>query len=184
MELLVRDTAGWLTVSESQFLVTNIPPVVRVEIDSFAVEPNYTITLGSDEVWELNGSMSADTASDAQSLSYTWYVNGNTFLAGKAVLDSAKFSESGNYDIRLVVEDDNGASSETQFSLILENSSPTVQNQPRSAFIVASVLVSLLVGGSITVVILRSKSSDSELPKWNVKSVSSQPNTDDETGQL
>lgn len=184
VELLVRDTAGWLTVSESQFLVTNIPPVVKVEIDSFAVEPNYTITLDSDEVWELNGSMSADTVSDAQSLSYTWYVNGNTFLAGKAVLDSAKFSESGNYDIRLVVEDDNGASSETQFSLILENSSPTVQNQPRSAFIVASVLVSLLVGGSITVVISRSKSSDSELPKWNVKSVSSQPNNDDETGQL
>ena len=183
VELLVRDTAGWLTVSEAQFLVTNLPPVVKVEIDSFVVEPNYTITLGSDEVWELNGSMSADTPSDTESLSYTWYVNGNTFLAGKAVLDSTKFSESGNYDIRLVVEDDNGDSSETQFSLILENSSPTVQNQPRTAFIVASVLVSLLVGGSITVVVSRSKSSDSALPKWNGKSLSSD-SKNDETGQL
>ena len=127
--------------------------------------------------------MSADTASDAQSLSYTWYVNGNTFLAGKAVLDSTTFSESGYYDIRLVVEDDNGASSETQFSLILENSSPTVQNQPRTALIVASVLASLLVGGSITLVVSRSKSSDSSLPKWNGKSLSSDTKND-ETGQL
>ena len=183
VELLVRDTAGWLTVSESQFSVSNLAPEVKVEIDSFVVAPNYTITLGNDEVWELNGSMSVDTASDAQSLSFTWYVNGNTFLAGKSVLDSSKFSESGIYDVRLVVEDDNGASSETQFSLVLEDSSSTVQTYPRTAFIVASVLVSLLVGGSIAFVISRSKSSDSSLPKWNAKSVSSDSSID-ETGQL
>ena len=183
VELLVRDTAGWLTVSESQFLVTNLAPEVKVEIDSFVVVPNYTITLGYDEVWELNGSMSADTASDVQTLSYTWYVNGNTFLAGKSILDSSKFSNSGIFDVRLVVEDDNGASSETQFTLVLEDSSPTDQNHPRMAFIVASVLVSLLVGGTIAFVISRSKSSDSTLPKWSSKSVSSD-SSNDETGQL
>ena len=183
VELLVRDTAGWLTVSESQFLVANLAPEVKVEIDSFVVVPNYTITLGYDEVWELNGSMSADTASDAQSLSYTWYVNGNTFLAGKSVLDSSKFSESGHFDVRLVVEDDNGASSETQFTLVLEDSSASVQNQPRMAFVVASVLVSLLVGGSIAFVISRSKSSPSTLPKWSTNSVSSDSRID-ETDEL
>jgi hypothetical protein len=44
-------------------------------------------------------------------------------------------------------------------------------------------LVSLLVGGSITVVVSRSKSSDSALPKWNGKSLSSD-SKNDETGQL
>lgn len=183
VELLVRDTAGWLTVTETQFLVTNVAPVVKVEIDSFVVAPNYTITLGSDEIWELNSSMSTDTTSDAQSLSYTWYVNGNTFLAGKSVLDSEKLSEIGNYEIRLVVEDDNGASSETQFTLILEESSADVQNPPRTALIVTSVLVSLLVGGSIAFTVSRSNSSDSTLPKWNGKSASLK-NVDDETVEL
>ncbi|RJU82581.1 MAG: hypothetical protein DWC09_01890 [Candidatus Poseidoniales archaeon] len=183
VELLVRDTAGWLTVTDTQFLVTNVAPVVKVEIDSFVVVPNYTITLGSDEIWELNSSMSTDTKSDNQSLSFIWYVNGNTFLAGKSVLDSEKFTETGNYDIRLVVEDDNGASSETRFTLILEESSADAPNPPRTAFIVTSVLVSLLVGGSIAFAVSRSNSSDPTLPKWNGNSTSLD-DTGDETVEL
>ena len=171
VELLVRDTAGWLTVSDSQFTVTNIAPTVKVEIDSFVVAPNYTVTLGLDEEWELNSSKSGDTSNDADSLSYTWYVNGNTFLAGKSVIDSSMFTEPGTYEVRLVVEDDNGATSETQFSLSIEDSSASDLKQPSVALVAASILGSLALGGSLVFVLTRKTAPDTSLPKWEKKSL-------------
>ena len=179
VELLVRDTAGWLTVSDSQFTVTNMAPLVKVEIDSFVVSPDYTVTLGLDEDWELNSSMSADTSNDVQSLSYTWYVNGKTFLAGKPVLDSSMFSEPGIYEVRLVVEDDNGASSETQFSLSIEDSSSSDLKQPSMAFLAAAVLVSVVLGGSLVLVLSRKTASDTSVPKWQKKTTDSDLNPED-----
>ena len=177
--MLVRDTAGWLTVSNSQFTVTNIAPVVKVEIDSFVVAPDYTVSLGLDEEWELNSSMSADTSNDVQSLSYTWYVNGNTFLAGKPVLDSSMFSDSGIYDVRLVVEDDNGASSEIQFSLSIEDSTSSTLKQPSMAFLAATVLISVVLGGSLVLVLTRKTASDTSVPKWQKKSTELGLNAED-----
>jgi hypothetical protein len=171
VELLVRDTAGWLTVSDSQFTVTNIAPTVKVEIDSFVVAPNYTVSLGLDEEWELNSSKSGDTSNDADSLSYTWYVNGNTFLAGKSVIDSSMFTEPGTYEVRLVVEDDNGATSETQFSLSIEDSSASDLKQPSIALVAATVLGSLALGGSLVFVLTRKTAPDTSLPKWEKKSL-------------
>lgn len=179
VELLVRDTAGWLTVSNSQFTVTNIAPAVKVEIDSFVVAPDYTVSLGLDEEWELNSSMSADTSNDVQSLSYTWYVNGNTFLAGKPVLDSSMFSDPGIYDVRLVVEDDNGASSEIQFSLSIEDSTSSTLKQPSMAFLAATVLISVVLGGSLVLVLTRKTASDTSVPKWQKKSTESGLNAED-----
>ena len=179
VELLVRDTAGWLTVSNSQFTVTNIAPAVKVEIDSFVVAPDYTVSLGLDEEWELNSSMSADTSNDVQSLSYTWYVNGNTFLAGKPVLDSSMFSDPGIYDVRLVVEDDNGASSEIQFSLSIEDSTSSTLKQPSMAFLAATVLISVVLGGSLVLVLTRKTASVTTVPKWQKKSTESGLNAED-----
>ena len=150
-----------------------------MEIDSFVVSPDYTVTLGLDEDWELNSSMSADTSNDVQSLSYTWYVNGNTFLAGKPVLDSSMFSEPGIYEVRLVVEDDNGASSETQFSLSIEDSSSSDLKQPSMAFLAAAVLVSVVLGGSLVLVLSRKTASDTSVPKWQKMTTESELNPED-----
>jgi PKD repeat protein len=81
------------------------------------------------------------------------------------------FTEPGTYEVRLVVEDDNGATSETQFSLSIEDSSASDLKQPSVALVAASILGSLALGGSLVFVLTRKTAPDTSLPKWEKKSL-------------
>ena len=78
-----------------------------------------------------------------------------------------------------MVEDDNGASSETQFSLSIEDPSSSDLKQPSMAFLAAAVLVSVVLGGSLVLVLSRKTASDTSVPKWQKKTTDSDLNPED-----
>ena len=168
VELLVRDTAGWLVHSSIDFEVYNLVPIIQIELDSFVVTEGSTVTLVEGEEWELNSSKSSDTANDDSDLLYTWYVNGNTFLTGKSTLESSDFTEPGTYELRLVVEDNDGAKSEVSFEVLISKAIPTENSNANTMFISVTVIVLLLLISGFLVRTSRRHSGQTTVPKWTV----------------
>ena len=123
VELLVRDTSGRLLQSTHQFEVVNLVPNVIVELDSLILSNNSSIVVELNDDWELNSSSSSDSPNDIDTLKSTWLVNGVPLSTDGKVLNSSSFDGQGIYDVRLVIEDDNGAISELEFQLNIEDSS-------------------------------------------------------------
>jgi hypothetical protein len=169
VELLVRDTVGWLVHSSVQFEVENLAPVIQLELDTFVLTEGSIVTLTSGDVWELNSSKTSDTINDDSDLLHTWYVNGNTLVTGKSTLQSSDFSETGTYDVRLVVQDNDGASSEISFQVHISDvaTSNTMSTQALmlsgSVVIIAIILIGFLVNTS------RKHANQTVVPKWVAK---------------
>ncbi len=175
VELLVRDTAGWLSHSSVDFAVMNLPPSAVIESDSFVVTNGSTISLSIGENWTLNSSKSRDTANDAGDLLHTWYVNGNTLVTGKTMLDSSDFSRPGEYDIVLVVEDDNGATSELSFQVKINSIGESSAISSETLFLTGFGLILLILAFALLAFSSRRKSRKTIVPKW----VSSNDTSDD-----
>ncbi|MGY8727594.1 MAG: PKD domain-containing protein [Candidatus Poseidoniales archaeon] len=174
VELLVRDTAGWLVHSSIEFEVQNIAPIIQIELDSHVITEGSTVTLTEGETWELNSSKSSDTINDNSDLLYTWYVNDHTFATGETTLQSSDFSESGLYDVRLVVEDNDGASSEVSFKVhISETVSPDTFNAKAMLLSVSIIVLIVFVIGFI-ISSSRRNSNQTTVPKWIVNDTSEQ----------
>jgi len=72
VELLVRDTAGWLSHFSINFTVENVAPVAMVELDSFVVLNGASVSLSAGENWTLNRGQSVDAENDIGNLLHTW----------------------------------------------------------------------------------------------------------------
>lgn len=175
VELLVRDTAGWLSHSSINFTVLNGPPLAMVELDSFVVTSGAIVSLSFGENWTLNSSSSTDTENDQDSLIHTWYVNGNTLVTGKTMLESSDFSQPGEYDIVLVVEDDNGATSELSFQVTIDSIADSSSLSSMTLILSGSGFIVLILAAVFLVFSSRNKSRRTVVPKW----VSSNDSSDD-----
>ena len=169
VELLVRDTAGWLVHSSIDFEVYNLVPIIQLELDSFVITEGFTVALVEGETWELNSSKSSDTANDDSDLLYTWYVNGNTFLTGKSTLDSSDFTEPGTYEFRLVVEDNDGAKSEVSFEVFISKAVSAENSNINTMFVSVSILVLILLIAGFLVRSSRRHMNQTSVPKWTEK---------------
>ena len=169
VELLVRDTAGWLVHSSIDFEVYNLVPVIQLELDSFVITEGSTVTLVEGETWELNSSKSSDTANDDSDLLYTWYVNGNTFLTGRSTLESSDFTEPGTYELRLVVEDNDGAKSEVSFEVLISEAISAENSNVNTMFVSVSILVLILLITGFLVRTSRRQMNQTTVPKWTGK---------------
>ena len=178
-ELLVRDEAGWLLATDIQFVVLNEVPIVHVELDSLVIAEDAVIALDANEQWVLDSSKSTDTASDNTSLSHTWYVNGNTFLTGKTTLDHTMFPNEGTYSLRVVVEDDNGASSELNFRVDISDGSDGVSDGSLSTSFAIALLVICGVVVSLLFMYGQRNSTESVLPRWKSPTSDGAPDYDD-----
>ena len=167
VELLVRDTAGWLVHSSIDFEVYNMVPSIQLELDSFVVTEGSTVSLTEGEEWELNSSKSFDTANDNSDLLYTWYVNGNTFLTGKSTLQSSDFNEPGTYELRLVIEDDDGAQSEVSFDVLISEARTSEDSNVDSMIVSVSIIILLLFITGFLVRTSRRHTGQTTVPKWN-----------------
>ena len=169
VELLVRDTSGRLLQSVHYFEVINKVPSAVVELDSFIISDNFSAKVELGGSWELNSSSSFDSINDQNSLMYTWIIDDKPLANSAQILNSSSFEGEGIYDIRLVVEDDNGAVSQIKFQLLIEeldsDHSPSVLN----SWILFSLIFSLLLGGSVAYYALRGKNQQTSVPKWNKK---------------
>ena len=169
VELLVRDTAGWLSHFSINFTVENVAPVAMVELDSFVVLNGASISLSAGENWTLNSSQSVDTENDIGNLLHTWYVNGNTLATGKMELNSSDFPDPGVYDVLLVVQDDDGLESELVFEVKISEDSDTSTIRSSTLLLSGSVSIALLLIFGIFVISKRKKSRQTVVPKWNSK---------------
>ena len=166
VELLVRDTSGRLLQSTHQFEVVNLVPNVIVELDSLILSDNSSIVVELNGAWELNSSSSSDSPNDQNTLKSTWLVNGIPLSTDGKVLNSSSFDGQGIYDVRLVIEDDNGAISEFEFQLNIEDTSIADSENVNRVLIVVSFVISLFIGGSLSIYIARGKSKQTSVPKW------------------
>ncbi|MFQ3316739.1 MAG: hypothetical protein ACI8T6_000153, partial [Candidatus Poseidoniaceae archaeon] len=122
-----------------------------------------------------------DTINDNSDLLYTWYVNDHTFATGETTLQSSDFSESGLYDVRLVVEDNDGASSEVSFKVhISETVSPDTFNA-KAMFLSVSIIVLIVFVIGFIISSSRRNSNQTTVPKWIVNETSEQSKEYDES---
>jgi len=174
VELLVRDTAGWLVHSSIEFEVQNIAPIIQIELDSYVITEGSTVTLTDGETWELNSSKSFDTINDDSDLLYTWYVNGDTFATGRTTLQSSDFSDSGLYDVRLVVEDNDGATSEVSFKVHISETVSLDTFNAKAMFLSVSIIVLIVFVVGIIISSSRRNLNQTTVPKWIVNDKSEQ----------
>ena len=166
VELLVRDTAGWLSHSSVEFNVDNIAPVAIVELDSFVVGNGATVSLTAGENWTLNSSKSSDTLNDEADLIHTWYVNGNTFVTGKTTLLASDFTKPGLYDVVLIVADDNGETSELTFQVQINDDVDSSEVSSKTLFVSGTLFIFVLLTIGLLVSSARKKSRQTVVPKW------------------
>ena len=177
VELLVRDSVGRLVRTTSEFSVVNRVPIPSIQLDGLTITEGSTITSGIGNEWDLNCDDSSDTANDDSGLMCTWYVNGQTYVSGKSALNQSDFEDSGSYDIRMVVTDDDGESSEIQFTLLLED---TENNSANSGNLIGTVSILFIIFFGSSILFMRrnkNRTSLNRIPKWNHTESSS--STDD-----
>jgi len=172
VELLVRDTGGWLVHSSIEFEVLNLAPILQVELDSYVVTEGSTVTLTFGDTWELNSSKSSDTINDNSDLLYTWYVNEDTIFTGETTLQSSDFTESGLYDVRLVIEDNDGATSEVSFKVQISETEPPQTFNAKTMFLSVSILVVLVFVAGFLFNSSKRHLNQTTVPKWVVRDAS------------
>lgn len=168
LDLLVRDSAGWLVHSSIEFEVLNLAPVLQLELDSFVVTEGSLVTLIDGETWEINGSKSFDTGNDDTDLLYSWYVNGDAYMTGTTTLNSSDFSEPGTYVLRLIVEDNDGATSEVNFEVLISGAASSDSSNAQTLFISVSVLIVLVASVGFLLRSTRRHANQTTVPKWIV----------------
>ena len=166
VDLSVRDSAGWLTRSTLEFEVYNIAPVLQLELDSFVVTEGSVVTLIDGDTWELNSSKSSDTSNDDQDLLYTWYLDGEPFVTGTTTVQSSDFPEPGRYNLRLIVEDNDGASNEISFEVLISEAVTPKSSNPLAVFLSLSMFILLIIGLGFVIRSSRRYANQTTVPKW------------------
>tara|TARA_B110001452_G_C15233269_1_gene427056 strand:- start:1365 stop:2900 length:1536 start_codon:yes stop_codon:yes gene_type:complete len=166
VDLSVRDSAGWLTRSTLEFEVYNIAPVLQLELDSFVVTEGSVVTLIDGDTWELNSSKSSDTSNDDLDLLYTWYLDGETFVTGTTTLQSSDFPEPGTYNLRLIVEDNDGATNEISFEVLISEAVTPESSNPFAVFISLSMFILLMICLVFFIRSSRRYANQTTVPKW------------------
>jgi hypothetical protein len=166
VELLVRDTAGRLAHSSVEFEVENLAPVIQIELDSFILTEGSTVTLNDGDVWEINSSKSFDTINDNSDLLHTWYVDGKTLVSGKSTIQSSDFSETGTYDVRLVVQDNDGASTEVSFQIHISDDITSNALSSQTLLFSGSVIFLAILLLGVFINSSRKHAHQTKVPKW------------------
>ena len=187
IDLLVRDIGGHFVTTNHSFIVSNSAPQAHLTLDGFEVHNGNLLTPANTDNWVLDGSASSDTLNDIQTLQYVWYIDGNAKLSGKSVFTQADYAFSGHKEVKLVVTDDDGAESQINFTVFIEEEISTDNN---SLIVIGIIGLTTLISGLLVMRKMSDKFKDSassrDIPKWGgVKNVDGEqsdesPDTNDE----
>ena len=75
IKLQIIDKAGNMGTSQSQIIIENIPPFIRLDVNGQSRFDGDIIDIKEGETIYLDASESSDTANDANSLRYIWKIN-------------------------------------------------------------------------------------------------------------
>jgi len=157
--LTVSDQAGNLGSAIKYLEVENIPPVVRLTIDGESVTNNGEFTLSRESTCIIDASGSTDTQNDADNLRYVWRVNNIPTYEGISREFSWPEGVEGDFILTIEVIDDDSESS--QISILVKDGSDE-SSIPLS--IIVLILSTLFF--SYSVVNMRKRASESDIPKW------------------
>jgi hypothetical protein len=187
IDLLVRDIGGHFVTTNHSFIVSNSAPQAHLTLDGFEVNNGNLLTPANTDSWVLDGSASSDTLNDIQTLQYVWYIDGNAKLSGNSIFTQADYAFSGHKEVKLVVTDDDGAESQINFTVFIEEEISTDNN---SLIVIGIIGLTTLISGLLVMRKMSDKFKDSassrDIPKWGgVKNVDGEqsdesPDTNDE----
>lgn len=162
VQVTVRDGAGLSQTASHVMLVSNLPPVAGVRLNGALVENGDALQVKLGQPLLLDASSSSDTASDVLDLNHVWWIDDDVRLSGVERLTEDRFQETGTFDIRMEVVDDDGAASELLFTL--EVVDPAA---PLGDAVVAGPVVILLIGLALVgVILLRQRKDSTTIPTW------------------
>jgi hypothetical protein len=178
IDLLVRDGGGHFVTTSHSFNVSNSAPQAHLTLDGFEVHNGSSLTPANTNNWVLDGSESSDTVDDMQTLQYVWYIDGNAIVSGKSIFTQADYSFSGHKEVMLVVTDDDGAKSQINLTIFVEEEYSASKD---SLILIGIIALTILLPGLLVMrkVIVQSRASASsrKIPKWGgVKSMAVEQN--------
>ena len=160
IKLTISDKAGNMATSVNYLEVQNIPPLVKLTIDGEPIENNGQFTLLREESCIIDASGSTDTQNDADNLRYVWRVNNIPTYEGEVRDFSWPEGVDGDFILTIEVIDDDSESS--QISVLVKDGS-TESVLPLSII----VLILSVMFFSYSVVNMRKRTNESDIPKWS-----------------
>ena len=160
ISLSVSDNAGNIGLSSSTLEIVNMAPTARLTINGEDYFDNDQVTLFPDSSILVDASSSTDTSNDIDGLRYVWRVdNVPTYEGTSRSISWPDRVDADSFVLSIEVIDDDSESS--MISVIVvdnsESGSPPL-----------SLLILIISGGFLSYSLFRrSKSDDSEIPKWN-----------------
>ena len=158
--LSVSDNAGNMGLSTTTLEIVNMAPIARLTIDGEDYFDNDQVTLYPDSAIFVDASSSTDTSNDIDGLRYVWRVdNVPTYEGSSRSISWPDGVDDNSFVLSIEVIDDDSESSMISVTVVDNSESG---NPPLSILI-------LIISGSFLSYSLfrRSKSEDSEIPKWN-----------------
>ena len=158
--LSVSDNAGNMGLSTTTLEIVNMAPIARLTIDGEEYFDKDQVTLYPDSAIFVDASSSTDTSNDIDGLRYVWRVdNVPTYEGSSRSISWPDGVDDNSFVLSIEVIDDDSESSMISVTVVDNSESG---NPPLSILI-------LIISGSFLSYSLyrRSKSEDSEIPKWN-----------------
>ena len=163
IRLDVIDWVGRMSTSDCIINVSNVAPVIDLIIEGSEVSSPKTWNFFEDEEITLVSTIS-ETGDDLNTIQYSWYID------DELVSNSANYSpeglDVGEYQLRLVVIDDDGAEETYNLELSVK---PTPKSDTTNFNIAALIVIIGIIGFSVFMFkrMSSTESSSTNLPKWN-----------------
>lgn len=160
LSLTAIDQAGNLATTTKSFVIENLAPIVRLEIDGESIFDGDSVSLSKSSTTSFDASQSSDTVNDFQSLRYVWRIDNVPIYEGLHRDMSWPEGIENQYELIIEVSDDDGA---TAILTI------TVSDAEQRAHIPNSIIVLLgSIGFLLYAVIRRRQTFEAkhQIPKW------------------
>ena len=160
VSLTVSDNAGNMGLSSTTLEIINIAPTARLTINGEDYFDNDQVTLSPGSSILVDASSSTDTTNDMDGLRYIWRVdNVPTYEGPSRSISWPDTVDDDRFILSIEVIDDDSESS--MISIIIVDNS-------QSGSPPLSILILIISGGFLSYAIFRrSRSDDSEIPKWS-----------------
>ena len=163
ISVLAIDSVGYFTKQYHKVFIENIAPEIYLQVSSPKSVASDRIVATTTQSWYIDASMTQDTANDLENLIFQWMVNDEIIHIGKN-LSSINLDKSGDYDVTLIVTDDDGLSTQSTIQITLESAEGGKTDRVSVSLILVCVV---LVGLSIALLVRFSRNGTSfNLPKW------------------
>ena len=110
----------FFTKQYHEVLIENIAPEISLQVSTIESEDSGKIVATTSQSWYIDASMTQDTSNDVENLVFQWIVDDDIIHTGKN-LTNANFVKSGNYDVILVVTDNDGLSTQSTIQIVIES---------------------------------------------------------------